>query len=476
MDARWTVALVAGAVLVGAGTVALGSADGTAEAGSAGPAQAPSGPLIEHVPGSELVYEGPRSEVTVHVHEPRSVRAADWALVEAVPLTLVEDGEDEPRPGSPVRAEAVETGGLAVLGQHCDLDPQTSCEDAEGGLGISWQFCPLTAGWTTPFNTLTGEDLEDPPVEVREPTWNLTWTYEVAWEGPDRVRLSITEGSPQPTACDPTDEAVIDVEERTLVARSDDGPERELTEVRRGGADPVPMGAGRLDERTFVADDEPRRHVYPAGAGPLGPSNWTLGQAWSTAEEDEDVQAFLAENPEAFVTDADPETGNTTWTGGAVHEERYAWTLNLVGTSNEPLEVEAEVTVTQVGPVEHRETHVKTGEGQPLEDAEPGFEPPRRTAAGFQAVVDRVRELGLEAPPEDDPWFSTFVDEANQVAFYQYFVPIEGEAEETTEGGDGSFTFTGAFQPPTVIGTGHGRLQQLSGDDATRERVFDPGS
>lgn len=438
------VAIVA---VIGVGTAAVSQGDSAP--------QAPPGPIVAHEPGAELVYEGSREDVTVHVLEPRLVRDAGWEPVEGLPLILVQGG-GEPGPDSPVVVEAVDEGGLLAKGNYCDLTEEISCQS--GGFGVSWQFCRLWAAWTAPFNTMTGEEINDPPVTVEDPVSGLTWNYSVTWETDDRVRLTLQDGSAQSTYCDPDDEALVDVDSRRVLALHDDGQRHELVEVRPGAGESVPIGAEELSVSRFAAADQTSGHPYPPGAGSLGPENWTLEQAWETAREDKTVQAFLQGNPDAYLEIPSRGKGHSSDGLGLYGEQRYSWDMRLIGTSTDAIWVNVTKTTTTVGPIERTETDVETSPAVPPEDAEPGFGPPGRQIASIQEARAEAAEQGLQLVDDHPLWYSASIDPDRQDARYQYFLWIEDE--------------TATFLTPTLIVDESGRLFQLTADEDIRERVF----
>lgn len=394
----------------------------------------------------------------MHVLEPRQVRDAGWTPVEGVPLVVV-DGGGQPEPGSPVEVEAVDEGGLLALGKYCDLSEEVSC--TSGGFGVSWQFCRLWVSWTAPFNTVTGEQLDDPPVTVEDPVSGLTWNYTVTWESQVRVRFTLEDGSGQSTLCSPTEEAVVDVEEKRLVAGEQGGQWVELAEVRPGDGEPVPIGAGELSVSRFVPADRAREQPYPPGAGSLGPAAWTLGEAWEVAREDEAVEAFLEDHPDAFLEVPSRGERNASALAGVHRQEAYSWDTRLVAPSTDAIWVNATKTVTRVGPIERTEHEVETGPAAAPEDAEPGFQPPSEAAPDLQEARSEALEQGFQLRDEG-LWYSTLLDQARQEARFHYFLPLEGKA-------------TG-FMPHTLIMDDAGRLYQMTASEDVRERVFQVGS
>lgn len=290
----------------------------------------------------------------------------------------------------------------------------------ENIVSLDWPGCALWGSLVTPFSMLQRTDVEGERVTVVHPAKGSEYVYDVSREG-NRITLTLEDARGR-AECRPWMEAVIDTSTGRMVRADMEGVRWDLVSYREGTGRRVSPGAAPTGSTEHLPR-EPWDRRYPPGFGGHGPAEWTLADAWSTAEEDSAaVQDFLGGPEDAFVANAEFEEGAGTLGAGTA----YSWTFNVLRTDGKMLRVTSNRTTDPLD-----ETSVQAEERPPPEDVPDRFEAPSDRLTSLDAFLSHVRDHDLE-PVEGERWRTFDVSFIGSDADYFYNVVLNW----STSGGD----------------------------------------
>lgn len=375
--------------------------------------------------GDRLTYDAREGASVVRFHvnvlPPRTVTTPGFAAVRGVPFIVSLDGSapDAPRD---VYVSRLAEGGLVLITDACIIDPAFACKSPGDETGVSWQQCSAFSLFA-PVDAIPRAAFEHSSVQLDEPYKGGHWTFDVARA--KRVgTLTLRDADLQRDQCRLAFSTyVVDLDAGVLTRASTGATTLELIEHRKGDGAEVRIGGFAPAHDVLLKPTSARVRPHPPGLESYGPAGWTYGDAWNAAlAQSQDLRAFLAANPDAFVYSA-VNTSSHAFVApdlfGGVGEETREWRVSLLAPSRDMVEVRATQRIVQ-GRVPTQETTVTPAIVPP--DVPARFHAPSRLVADLRAFDAALEAKGFRSPAAYEmPSLTIFFDGEDADFVYSKF-------------------------------------------------------